>query len=1173
MAEKLTAQQKQAIENRGGKLLVSAAAGSGKTKVLVDRLLLYLTQSNGKINIDDFLIITYTKAAAAELRGKIASKITERLAENPDNKHLQRQLQRLYLTKISTVHAFCADILRENAYRLDIPGDFRVAEERECQLIQLQVLDKLLDQAFVECDRDFLSFVDSQELGRDDYSVPKIVLQVYNASRCHIDPEQWLDKCIADNDVSQLSDVSQTIWGQFLIQDLHNYLKLQVDAIRKCCDLALENGTMPKPAELLQDTVAQLETLNRCTTWDEIVQHRSIDFGRLTFPKNVEDITLKERIKTIRKCCKDGVEKKLKPFVDLSNQVLKDQQDCADVTRGLVKFVKQFAKEYDTAKRSRRILDFSDLEHKTLDLLVGKKRQGTTALAYEIGERFHEIMVDEYQDSNAVQDRIFSALTEKRNNCFMVGDVKQSIYQFRLADPGIFLDKYDQYVPAEQAAPGQGRKITLSRNFRSAGAVISAVNDVFSYCMSPEVGGLTYGQEEALCEGIPHSKIEEREVELCAISVKEDTYAEEAVYTADRILELIDGSHMIRQGDSLRPITAGDIVILLRSPGSVGAEFRYALEARGIRVDSGACTDLLQTEEVGFLRAILQIIDNPLQDIPLITVLTSRIFCFTADELAKIRASGSRKKPFYESLKASEDAKVKHFLSVLSGLRQAAKLCTLSQLLDKILAETRIDSLFASFEGGAIKTSNLQAFYQLITECESANQKELSQFLFYLTSLEEKGIAVSNEGNISGAVTIMSIHKSKGLEFPVVFLCGLSRDFNREDARAQVLCNRELGIGLNCVDLDQRIRYPSVSKKAIAAKIITDSLSEEMRVLYVAMTRAKDRLIMTYAVKNVENDVQELVDRMDICDRRLLTTETNCPGTWILLTALRRMESGALFALGGRPDALYDFDYPWLVTAVDGDISSDAEGAAYEEIINVNSDIDVEKMRSTLNFVYPHLTATAYPSKQTATQLKGREKDQEVAENAELPKVYFRNWREPSFADKDQVSAVSFGNAIHLIMQHIRFDKCGSFSGIKEELNRLADDEIIDSKILSCIDPEMIWAFFSTSIGKKLCQSENVLREFKFSILDDASHYHSDIMEDQVLLQGVVDCAILEEEGITVLDFKTDRVTPQTIQSVADSYMVQVQTYARALSKIFQKNVISSQLYFFRANAFIPVQL
>lgn len=1173
MAEQLTRQQQQAVEDRGGKLLVSAAAGSGKTKVLVDRLLLHLTEGKGKINIDDFLIITYTKAAASELRGKIAAKLNERLAEDPGNKFLQHQLQRLYLTKISTVHAFCSDILREYAYRLDIPGDFRVAEEQECQLLELQVLDKLLERAYEDADSDFLMFIDSQELGRDDRSIPQIILQVYNASRCHIDPGQWLQKCVQDSTVAGLRDAAETVWGKYLIDDLHQYLDLQIDAMGKCADLANSYATMTKPAQLLYDTVNQMKALRSMHKWDEIVAFGEISFGRLTFPKNVEDLALQDRIKTIRAECKKGIEKKLVPFADKSDRVLKDLEDCAGATKGLIALVNKFSAEYNAVKHSRRILDFSDLEHKTLDLLLGTKRQGITSLAVEIGERFHEIMVDEYQDSNAVQDSIFAALTHKKQNCFMVGDVKQSIYQFRLADPGIFLEKYNSYVPADHAEPGQGRKVMLSSNFRSAGPVIHAVNDVFSYCMSPEIGGLTYGEDEALSEGIGHETIPEPEIELCAICVQEDTYEEEAFFTADRIVKLLDGTHRIREKDGFRAITAEDIVILLRSPGSVGAEFQHALEKRGIRVNSGTGVDLLQTEEVGFIRSMLQIIDNPLQDIPLIAALSSRILCFNADELTAIRAAGSRKKPYYESLKASKMEKAQNFIATLRQLRGEAKLCSLSQLIERIVSVTRMDSIFASFPDGKIKTANLQAFYQLVSQCESANQKELSQFLDYLNSLEEKGLTVPADQNISDAVTIMSIHKSKGLEFPVVFLCGLSRDFNREDARAQVLCNKELGIGLNCVDIANRVRYPSIAKKAIAAKIVSDSLSEEMRVLYVAMTRAKDRLIMTYAEKNLASDLEKLVNRMDICDRRILTSGAQCPGTWVLMTALRRMEAGALFEISGRPDELIVSEHPWRIT-VESVADADADGEYVEHIeSNISSDVDVDRMSKSLNYLYPYMAATVLPSKHTATQLKGRQKDQEASENTQQPTPIFRSWRTPSFAAGSHVSGTAFGNAVHSIMQHISFRKCTDLQGVSQEIRRLVNSGVVDEKTAEEITPEMLWAFFSTELGTKLRLSDNVLREFKFSVLEDAGEYAEGLTDDKILLQGVVDCAIIDDDGITVLDFKTDRVTNGTIDAVAEGYKLQVQTYARVLSRIFKKNIVSCQLYFFRANRFITVPL
>ena len=1169
MAELLTPQQQMAVCNRGGKLLVSAAAGSGKTKVLVDRLLLYLTEGKGQINIDDFLIITYTKAAAAELRGKIAAKLNERLAEEPENKHLQRQVQRLYLTKISTVHAFCGDILREYAYRLDIPGDFRVADERECQILQLQVLDRILENAYESADPDFLTFIDTHELGRDDRKIPQILLQVYNSAQCHIDPENWLEECMASSQVAGKTDVSETTWGQYLINDLHNYLDMQIDALSNCAVLAEQNSSMDKPSILLRDTVNQLQGLRQCTLWDEIVDFGAIDYGRMSFPKNCTDLSLADKIKAVRNACKAGLEKKLTPFADTSRQVLCDLQKSSSAISGLVTLVKHFTAEYGKAKKSRRILDFSDLEHKMLDLLIGKGRQGHTAIADEIGSRFVEIMVDEYQDSNAVQDAIFSALTEKTQNCFMVGDVKQSIYQFRLADPGIFLEKYNSYIPAEEAKPGQGRLVMLSSNFRSAGHVINAVNDVFSNCMSAEVGGLYYGEAEQLKEGIPHISVDEPEVELAVISVQEDTYAEEAAYTAERILELLDGRHMIRSGNELRPITADDIVILLRSPGSVGAEFQLALEARGIRVNSGSGLDLLQTEEIGFVRSMLQIISNPMQDIPLIAALSSRILCFTADDLAVIRA-GSRKRTFYEALQSSDLEKAKKFVCMLKELRNEAKLCTLSQLIDCIYAATRMDSIFSAMDDGAIKTANLQAFYRLVADCEISSYRELGQFLEFLSSLEEKGLTATDDRTVTGAVTIMSIHKSKGLEFPVVFLSGLSRDFNREDVRAQVLCHKDLGIGLNCVDLENRVRYPSVAKKAIAAKMISEAQSEEIRVLYVAMTRAKDRLIMTYAVKNPDNDISNLVNRMDLSDPKLLTSGANCPGTWVLMTALRRTEAGALFALGGRPDQVFVSNDPWRITV---HIPSQTEVCAIDSDIEIQTerDVDTDKLRNSLNFCYSYKEATVFPSKQTATQLKGRLKDQEAAENSETAQFFARTWRKPSFDQKETGSEVSYGNAVHAVMQHIRFENCDSLPAIKKELQRMESEKSISKDALEMVDPQMIFDFFATDIGAKLRSSKQVIREFKFSILDDAGKYSEKLQGEKILLQGVVDCALIEPDGITVLDFKTDRVTEDTLDQSAEHYRMQVMAYAGALSRIYEKPIKSALLYFFKLNQYVTV--
>ena len=1171
MAEELTKQQEQAVLDRGGKLLVSAAAGSGKTKVLVDRLMSYVLDSANPANLDDFLIITYTKAAAAELRGKIAAKLTEHLAAQPENRHLQRQMQRLYLAKISTVHSFCGDTLRESAYKLDLAPDFRVADENECAELRTACMTRMLDAAYenAENDTDFRSFVDSQGLGRDDRLVPEILLKVYDSARCHLDPESWLDRCVQNAQVEDLTDASETVWGAYLMEDLKNYLALQIQAMETCAQAADEAEGMEKPAVLLHDTVNQLRQLHQCTTWDQIVACKQIDYGSLRFGKAATDLDLVDRIKAVRDGCKKGLEKKLRSFADYSDQIFADMAQSAAAARGMVCLVRRFSEQYQKAKKSRRILDFGDLEHKTLDLLWGSSRRGPTAAATELSGRFREIMVDEYQDSNEVQDAIFSVLTDQRNNCFMVGDVKQSIYQFRLADPKIFLKKYAEYIPADQAEPGQGRKVILSKNFRSGGAVLEGVNDVFRCCMSESVGGLTYGEDEALNEGVPHDPLGEPEVELLTLSAEESAYEAEAQMVAKRISELLDGTHFIRQKKELRPIQPEDIAILLRSPGSVGGYYRDALAGYGIRSVSGGGENLLKTGEIGALRSLLQTISNPRQDIPLIAVLASPMFGFTADDLAALRGQH----PFgsmYDVLTASESPKAKAFLDTLSYLRREARMESLAVLIQKIFSLTRIDSIYAAMDGGDSKAANLQTFYNLAVAFESGGRRDLEQFLEHLTAQEEKGLVAAGDQTAPGAVTIMSIHKSKGLEFPVVFVASLSRAFNRESTRAQVLCDQDLGLGLSAVDEKNRVRYPTIAKKAIAVKIAADSLSEEMRVLYVALTRAKDRLIMTYSSHKLAENLKNLALRMDMGHRELLTRDVSCPGQWVLMAALRRTEAGELFNLGGYPIHTSPGVPAWKIRVMD-----DAPVAAKNDLPEETASRSLPKEALTaiekgLAFRYAHTAATHAPSKQTATQRKGRDKDAEAAENTKEPAVIHRKWRKAAFG-KSAADAVDAGNATHAVMQYIRYPACDSLTGVREEIARLVNQRFITDEQAELVDANDIADFFATELGQKLRSHPDVLREFKFSILDEGENFDPSLKGEKILLQGVVDCALVEDDGITVVDFKTDQVTESTFQERSEQYRPQIMAYADALRRIFQKPIKQTLLYFFHIGKFVPM--
>lgn len=1172
MAEKLTPQQQMAVTNRGGKLLVSAAAGSGKTKVLVDRLLGYLTDPVAPANIDEFLIITFTKAAAAELRGKIAAKLSERISIEPENRHLHRQLQRLYMTNISTVHSFCSDILRQFAYQVDLSADFRVADENECRQLQDRALEKILEEAYANASDDpyFCAFVDTQGVGRNDNKLPQILLQVYQSAQCHLDPKGWINHCLEAAIPETDADASQTLWGDYLIKSLYSYLDLQISAMERCAELASKAEAMENVASLLMDTVYQLKHLRQSNTWDEIVARRNIDYGNLRFKKAIQDQQLAEDIKVVRNACKKGVAKHLRSFTDTSAQVMQDLNSASNAVRGMLQLVERFEQLYAEMKRKRRILDFGDLEHKTLDLLLGKKRSGPTAVADEISKRFREIMVDEYQDTNAVQDAIYAVLTRKKQNCFMVGDVKQSIYQFRLADPGIFLEKYHAYESATNATDGSGRKVILSSNFRSCGAVLSAANSVFEVCMSPQVGGLYYGEEEALHEGIPHQPLHEPEVELYCVDVQETAAQEEAVFTANRICELLDGTHLIRNGDEMRPITAKDIVILLRAPNSMGGYFREELEKRGVRCATGNSGDLLGTREISVLRSLLQAIHNPQQDIPLIAALVSPLFCFTADDLAMIRQK-HKNRSIFDGMKDCDNEKVQEFLKLFSELRKEARIKTLTELLETIYVKTHIDSIFSTMDGGVEKAANLETFYQLAASFEAGGNYHLGRFLEYLSSMESKGLLSGAEPNSDGCVTIMSIHKSKGLEFPVVFLCGLSHGFNKENTRLQVLCDKELCIGTGTADTQRRVRYPTVSKRGILAKMDADALSEEMRILYVAMTRAKDRLIMTYASGTLQSDLKELIARSKMGCDQLLIQEADCLGIWVLLAALKRTEAGALFALGGYAADTQLRDYPWLIQVVQAETN---DGIVDQHDVKASPEPAVyEQMKQGLTFRYSHPKATKAPSKQTATQRKGRLKDQEAAENAEEQRPIYRTWRKPSFAasETDHVESVTYGNTMHKVLQYIDLKKCGSMEALNSQLKILVSDAKLTAEQAKMIDCNVLSRFFESDIGGQLQAAEHVLREFKFSILDDGSVLTDGLEGESILLQGVVDCAILEDDGITVIDFKTDKITEGRLASAIEKYRYQVSTYADAMSRIFEKPIKRACLYFFQLNQIVDI--
>lgn len=1165
---KLTKAQQAVVENRGGALLVSAAAGSGKTKVLVDRLLSKICDKERPCDIDDFLVITYTNAAAAELRLKIAQALSSRLAEEPENRHLQRQMNRIYLAEISTVHAFCANLIRSYAHILDIPGDFRMIEEMEAQVLQKKVLDALLEQGYEELSDDFKAMVETFGYGRDDRRLPEAVLMANRAMRCRADMKQWVEETLNVLDLEQYTDVMQTPWGKYVMAEFHAFLEQQ---IRRLQDARSEMMRYPsiesKYGPVFAQNIDQLKTLRAVETWDEIIDHQIEDFGRLSVVRDPEDLAVKERMKNLRNKCWSDLQKWQTMFYAKSDALLDDLRQVMPGAQALIRFSQKFDKAYGAEKKRRKFLDFSDLEHLAIRLLTDKYTGKPTAIAAEVAKRYEEIMVDEYQDSNQVQEVIFQAVSKDGNNRFMVGDVKQSIYRFRLADPTLFLQKYEAYPDYEQAQMGEPRRILLSENFRSRKEILSACNDVFRLIMRKQVGDLDYGEEEALRPGREFPKLSQIPVELhCLTSTQTDKTVDkrdlEAEFVAGRIRNMLDEKMLVtdKDGAGLRPVTPGDIVILMRAVSSNAQAYLQALERVGVPAVCNRGGSLLDTTEIQTLTAMLKIIDNPHQDVPLLTVLAGPVFGFSAEELAQVRTH-SRKEDFFTAMH-DLGGKYRQFIDTLNALREDAMWLPLHALVDKVLSETNMLSVFAAMPDGVQREKNLRAFSGFVASFEANGSRALSQLLWYLTNLQESGgqLPVSQDA-AEDAVNIMTVHKSKGLEFPVVFLCDLSHKFNTSDMQDAILVDDVLAVGCNHIDNTRFVRYPTLAKKSIEWKKRKESVSEELRVLYVAMTRPKDMLVMTYYSKYLYNELSALNSQLTMPLSDDLCAGVNNPGKWLLLAALCRTEAGELLNLVGGNEVSSVSANPWLIKF--HDLSADTHEIEKQPAIPQQIQAtDDSALIACLQYSYPHREICDAPIKLTATQLKGRIQDQEAAEGAVgFGATSSYSFRKASFLTREMTPSEK-GVANHLFMQFAVFENCTSEHGIKQELERMAREKFLTAEQCAAVRGDKIMNLFQSDLGRWLLSVPELKREFKFSLLVDAQDYLPQAVGENMLLQGVVDCFAIESDGITVVDFKTDRVG-NAAEVRAEVYKSQIEAYAKALSSIYQMPVKKKILYFF----------
>ena len=1173
----LTPQQQAVVENRGGSLLVSAAAGSGKTKVLVERLFRYVTEEH--CNVDDFLIITYTKAAAAELRSKIAGELGRRLAQTPGDGHLRRQLLRVYQADIKTVDAFCTALLRENTHllareedRWALTPDFRVLDESDAHLARQRVLNQVLEGFYGQLDDGRAQLADTLGAGRDDSRLAELVLEVHEKLQSHASPAAWLEEnrrtwadlpgAFDDTPYArELLDMVRRKSGHWAAQ-------LERGADQTTGDPALEKGY----GEKFRQAAAGLGILAQAGTWEEARSaQREVVFPRLATPWGRKDDVA--GLKQLWDGCKAEV-KKLEGLLDVSGEeAMEDLRAVAPAMLALLDLTADFGEAYHVEKLRLNAADFSDQEHLALTLLVGPDG-APTELGEQVAARYWEILVDEYQDTNEVQNAIFRAVSRRGENLFTVGDVKQSIYRFRLADPTIFLEKYNRFRSWEEAAEGEERKILLSRNFRSRREVLDGANFIFSNILSEEMGEMAYGDDEALHFGADYYP--ERtgcETEFHLITARQRTAGQEhpvkkltaeARFVADRIRALLDEGFPVTDGDgTLRPCRPEDIVILMRSPGSRRLVFAQALAERDIPCSFEESGDFFHTMEVSTAVALLEVVDNPRQDVPLIAVLRSPVFGFSANRLAELRGK-TPEGDFYDAVASDGGEDCRAFLETLGRLRLAARDMSVHRLVWHLYNTLNLLGIFGAMDSGGERKENLIALSRHAQAFESGGCRGLFAFVTQLRRLLESDQApVTKAAAAVNGVQLMSIHKSKGLEFPIVILADLDHTFSRQDFDTAVLVHPGLGLGPRRVDLERKIRYPTLARLALEEKLRRENLAEEQRVLYVAMTRPKEKLI--------------LVDSMYFAEKRLQRLEAvaACPvppesvaagrtfGEWLLLALLCRPEASPLRALA-EADANTRWegeDCPWQVFVHDSDDYREAPARRSGGETGGGEESAFDP--ALLEFVYPYARETGLPAKVTATQLKGRLLDEEIAEHA-VRKPYLRPLTQPKFRQEDRgLTAAERGTATHLVLQYLDF----SNRDVAGQIDSLVERDLLTPAQGAAVDRRALERFLDASLAEEIRRSDRVLREYRFTLLMDAGDYDpAAVSGDQILLQGVVDCCFETAEGLAVVDFKTDRVsTAAETADRAEQYRPQLEAYSRALEQVLERPVVRRVLYFLRS--------
>ncbi len=1164
-----TEDQKKVIELRERNILVSAAAGSGKTAVLVERIMEMVCDETHPVDVDRLLVVTFTKAAAAEMKERVGAAIRKRLEAQPDNGYLQRQETLVSHAQITTIDSFCSYILRNHFGEIDLDPAFRVADEGELKLLKKDLLKELLEEEYEKKRPEFLRFVECYASGKHDAVLEELILKLYEFSTSDPFPEEWLEHLTLNQGVREMTLVLEHV--KHMAESL---LLENQQAILLCHGIG---GPIFYEEALQQDQqlLTRILESDDYETCSSVIRSRSFaTLSRKKMPEGTEE-EKKEAVKNARNHMKKVLEGLEKQFFYMPAELIFEAEKIAEpLKKELVSLTLEFSRRFTEKKRKRNIVDFSDMEHLALQILVERKDGECipTDVAKGYAEYFAEIMIDEYQDSNLVQELILNSISKKAfggNNLFMVGDVKQSIYRFRQARPELFMEKQETYTLTESTS----QRVNLSKNFRSRKEVLDTVNFLFERLMKKELGNVSYDAEAALYLGadMPEADcMQDVKAELLLLDLSEEESEDvsdkvelEAAMIAEKIQNMLKhGKVFDKTTGELRPARLGDMVILLRSMTGWSDTFANVLGAYGIPSVTGSSTGYFSAAEIQTILNFLRILDNQKQDIPLGAVLHSAIGGLESFELAKIRTAYPDI-PYHEAcIRYAEDGdeaeickKLQDFWKLCAKLRSMAEYLPIHKLLWEIYDRTSYCQLVRLQPNGAVRAENLQMLVQKALDFESTSYRGLFNFVRYIEHLQkyevDYGVAESSAGE-ENAVRIMSIHKSKGLEFPIVFVSGLSKRFNKQDVREKIVMHPELGLGLDAIDPEKRIKFPTLPKKIIQKQIELESLGEELRVLYVALTRAKEKLIMTGTLKNAAEELDMLLKEKEFCQRGAY--ESLCGGSsyldWILQASV-----------GENPP--FDICKSTLASLVENKVErAIEEGYDYGSLLEKEIEIPKE-LCERFSYVYPHQKEMEIPGKVSVSELKKQAMEEAVLEMFEEPEIipYI-----PAFLREERsISATERGTAYHRVLECMDLADIYHTDQVKERIDHLVQTGMLTEAGALSILPFEIYRFCKSPLCARMLQAEKrglLYKEQQFMIAKAASEVSKAYESHQtVLVQGIIDAYFEEDGELVLIDYKTDYV--KSGAELVARYQKQLQIYGESLEQMTGKRVKEKILYSF----------